>query len=111
MAELQFCYKKNHRDIGFLIQDILEKPGKIQPGVMSGAYNQLCRMSFLDGSEDVLLRIPCLGVIDFPTEKLLAETATMRFLTDHTTVPIPRVYYCGLSEENPTKLGPFLIIG
>ncbi|KAH8879479.1 hypothetical protein GQ53DRAFT_854515 [Thozetella sp. PMI_491] len=90
-TELQFRYKKNHRKIGSLIQDILAKPGKIQPGVMGGAYNQLYRMSFSDGSEDVLLRIPCLGV--------------------HTSVPIPRLYYCGLSEENPTKLGPFLILG
>src|SRR5688572_23250300 len=34
----------------------------------------------------------------------------MRHVAAHTTIPVPRVYHCGSAAENPTGLGPFIIM-
>lgn len=34
----------------------------------------------------------------------------MRYVTANTTVPVPRIYHYGTAAENPTGLGPFIIM-
>ena len=34
----------------------------------------------------------------------------MRHVAAHTTIPIPHVYHHGTAAENPTDLGPFIIM-
>ena len=36
--------------------------------------------------------------------------ATMRYVAANTTIPVPRVYHYGTAAENPTGLGPFIIM-
>ncbi|KAK3368664.1 hypothetical protein B0H63DRAFT_488901 [Podospora didyma] len=61
--------------------------------------------------KDVILRMPCLGVVHFPDEKILAEATTMQLVRAHCPdIPIPQVYLTGLSDENPTGLGPFILM-
>lgn len=50
------------------------------------------------------------GIVQFPEEKVRYEAATMRYLAAHTTIPVPRVYQYGTAAENPTGLGPFIIM-
>lgn len=50
------------------------------------------------------------GIVQFPEEKVRYEAATMRYLAAHTTIPVPRVYHYGTAAENPTGLGPFIIM-
>lgn len=33
----------------------------------------------------------------------------MNYLSEHTSIPIPRVYYWGCTKESPQQLGPFMI--
>lgn len=50
------------------------------------------------------------GIVQFPEEKVRYEAATMRYVAAHTTIPVPRVYHYGTAAENPTGLGPFIIM-
>jgi hypothetical protein len=108
---LQFRHKENHRLIGLLIQQIHAKKGNLHRRVRCGAFNVLYQMTLEDGSPDVLLWIPCVGIIQFPNKKSLAEVATMYFIAKNTAIPAPPVLHYGAAEENPTGLGLFMIIG
>lgn len=54
------------------------------------------------------MRIPCKSIVKFP-EKVNYEVATMRYVAAKTTIPVPKVYH-GTGRENPTGLGPFIIM-
>ncbi|KAK8863110.1 phosphotransferase family protein [Apiospora arundinis] len=45
-----------------------------------------------------------------PEEKIRYEVATMRYVAANTTIPIPHIYHYGTAAENPTGLGPFIIM-
>ncbi|OJD21839.1 hypothetical protein ACJ73_06819 [Blastomyces percursus] len=49
-----------------------------------------------------------LGV--FLREKLRNEITILNYLDPHTTVPVPKVYKEGTVADNPTGLGPFVIM-
>lgn len=34
----------------------------------------------------------------------------MRYVAAKTSIPVPEIYYCGTAAENPTGLGPFIIM-
>ncbi|KAF2741758.1 phosphotransferase family protein [Sporormia fimetaria CBS 119925] len=74
-----------------------------------GAYNVTIRMLFRDGGA-AIMRIPCPGVHMFPEEKVRNEVAVMRYLAEHTTIPISFVLHHGTAEECPLNLGPFIIM-
>lgn len=46
----------------------------------------------------------------FPEEKVRHEVAMMRYLSANTTIPVPKIYHHGTAAENPTGLGPFIIM-
>jgi hypothetical protein len=50
------------------------------------------------------------GIVKFPEEKIWYEVATMRYIAEKTTIPVPKIYGWGTAEENPTGLGPFMIM-
>ncbi|KAM5358364.1 hypothetical protein ACJZ2D_015349 [Fusarium nematophilum] len=87
------------------------KPG--QPEVMHsavrGAYNTVFRLEYKDGSS-VIMRVPIKGAVRFPEEKVLYEVATMKYVAAHTTIPVPHIYHHGTAADNPTGLGPFIIM-
>jgi hypothetical protein len=49
-------------------------------------------------------------IVRFPEEKIRYEVATMRYVAAHTTIPVPKIYHYGPASENPTGLGPFMIV-
>jgi len=51
-----------------------------------------------------------IGVVPFPDEKVYYKVATMRYIAANTTIPVPRVYHYRTAAENPTGLGPFIIM-
>ncbi|KAJ2985131.1 hypothetical protein NUW58_g4843 [Xylaria curta] len=61
-----------------------------------GGYNIFYRLEYKDGS--------------FPEEKVRYEVAAMRCIAAETTIPVPKIYYFGTAAENPTGLGPFMIM-
>ncbi|CAG9972395.1 unnamed protein product, partial [Clonostachys byssicola] len=34
----------------------------------------------------------------------------MRFIATNTSIPVPKIYFAGTADENPTGLGPFIIM-
>ncbi|KID86277.1 phosphotransferase family protein, partial [Metarhizium majus ARSEF 297] len=45
-----------------------------------------------------------------PDEKTKYKAATMRYVVANTTIPVPKIYHSGTAAENPTGLGPFIIM-
>ncbi|KAJ8129101.1 hypothetical protein O1611_g4530 [Lasiodiplodia mahajangana] len=56
----------------------------------TGAYN-LCRIVTFDNGERLLVRFPILGRSHFRSEKVEDEIFVMRYLAEHTRVPVPTV--------------------
>ncbi|POS69793.1 phosphotransferase [Diaporthe helianthi] len=74
-----------------------------------GSYNYNVEIIFDDGI--VLFRFPIPGVAVYPDDKVKAEVATIRFVADHTSIPVPRIYHWGTAADNPTRLHvPFIIM-
>ncbi|KAK7433168.1 hypothetical protein QQZ08_000099 [Neonectria magnoliae] len=46
----------------------------------------------------------------YTEEKLLAEVAAMRCISDNTTIPLPFILHYGMKEESPGGLGSFIIM-
>lgn len=63
----------------------------------------------LDNGE-ALMRIPLSHHYAHDDVKIQAEANMMRFIADNTNIPVPKVYYCGTAKENPSRLGPFIIM-
>ncbi|KAM3449582.1 hypothetical protein MY3296_006802 [Beauveria thailandica] len=75
----------------------------------AGTFNALFRMKFQDGGSAVI-RFPKPGVTMFPEEKIRYEVAMIRYIQDHTTIPVPFILHWGTKEESPLGLGPFIIM-
>ncbi|KAK9440300.1 Protein kinase-like domain protein [Metarhizium brunneum] len=46
----------------------------------------------------------------FPEEKIRNEVATIRYIQDHTAIPVPFILHWGTREESPLGIGPFIIM-
>lgn len=75
----------------------------------AGGFNALFRMKFIDGGSAVI-RFTKPGSTMFPEEKIKNEVATMRYIQDHTTIPVPFVLHWGTQDESPLGIGPFIIM-
>ncbi|KAI1941182.1 hypothetical protein LOZ66_001690 [Ophidiomyces ophidiicola] len=56
-----------------------------------------------------MVRIPLLPRLAFPEEKLRAEIATMKFIAEKTTIPIPCLRGYSISKDNILRL-PFMLL-
>ncbi|KAI1136930.1 phosphotransferase family protein [Hypoxylon sp. FL0543] len=97
------------RAVGNFILKYKEGPAEQMHPVIRGGYNIVYRLEYKDGSS-VIMKIPIKGVVAFPEEKVRYEVATMRYVAANTTIPVPHVYHHGTAAENPTGLGPFIIM-
>ncbi|KAF5020382.1 hypothetical protein F66182_7590 [Fusarium sp. NRRL 66182] len=97
-----------HAIVNFVLK---HKPGKVAElhKPIMGGCNIFYRLEYTDGSS-VALRVPCKGIVQFPKEKVRYEVATMRHVASNTTIPVPHIYHYGTAAENPTGLGPFIIM-
>lgn len=74
-----------------------------------GAFNVVLQLKFQDGGSS-LMRIASPVASGLPAEKVLREVEVMRFLKQHTNIPVPRVLHYGMADECPRGLGPFIIM-
>lgn len=51
-----------------------------------------------------------IGIVKHLDEKVRYEVATMRYVAENTTIPVAKIYHHGTAAENPTGLGPFIIM-
>ncbi|KAI9824467.1 MAG: hypothetical protein M1832_002002 [Thelocarpon impressellum] len=56
-----------------------------------------------------MVRFPILPRLAFPEEKLRGEIATMKYIAQHTSIPMPEIRGFGFGGDYPTGL-PFLIL-
>lgn len=75
----------------------------------AGAFNVSFRMKFEDGGS-AIIRFPKPGATMFPKEKVRNEVDIIRYIYQHTIIPVPFVLHWGTKEENPFGLGPFIIM-
>ncbi|KAF7114965.1 hypothetical protein CNMCM5793_000735 [Aspergillus hiratsukae] len=68
------------------------------------------RLHWKDGGEDWLIRFPLPGKSMFLNEKDHREAVLMEFIGSRTRIPVPRIIAHGAAHENPTGLGPFIIM-
>lgn len=73
-----------------------------------GSYNISLRMKYKNHA--VVIRLCQPGAVFFPKEKVANEVATMRFLTDQTSIPIPFILDSGTKKESPLELSPFIMM-
>jgi hypothetical protein len=74
-----------------------------------GTHNFSWRLHWDDGDEDWLIRFPLPGK-SMSSAKISHEVGAMQYVAANTTIPVPRVIAYGTADENPTGLGPFIIM-
>ncbi|KAK4242782.1 hypothetical protein C8A03DRAFT_39941 [Achaetomium macrosporum] len=57
-----------------------------------------------------LIRFPMPAYFQYAEERLMAEVAAMRYISENTTIPIPFPIHYGMKQESPGGLGPFIIM-
>jgi hypothetical protein len=75
-----------------------------------GSFNFCFKVHFEADGEEWMLRFPIPGRVMFAEQKLRNEVATMKFIKEKIDIPVPTVIAYGMADDNPTGLGPFLII-
>ncbi|KAK1141327.1 hypothetical protein N8T08_009234 [Aspergillus melleus] len=85
------------------------RPGKTVSACLwkSGAFNICYRVRYDDGP-DVVVRIAALGRAILRREKVQNEVATMRYLRQTTSLPVPEVFGSGICWAGPYIVMPFL---
>ena len=79
---------------------------------LKGSFNLSLVVSFNDGGPKAVIRFPKPGhtATDLREEKVRNEVQFLKFLSENTTIPVPRVVSWGTIEESPQGLGPFMIM-
>ena len=81
-------------------------------GFLKGSFNFSFRFKFSDGGPDAIIRFPKPGhtATALRDEKVANEVHVMEYLSQNTTIPIPRVHSWGFTGESPQQFGPFIIM-
>ena len=72
-----------------------------------GSFNHCYRVQFEEGP-DVIVRFPAMGRVSFRREKVEDEVSVMRFVAQHTSIPIPRVLGSGTCAVGPYVVMEFV---
>jgi hypothetical protein len=79
-------------------------------GFLKGSFNLSLRIRFDDRRQSALIRFAKPGHTTWRAEKVTNEVRFIEYLSQYTTIPLPRVRSWGLTEESPQQLGPFIIM-
>ena len=79
------------------------------PEWMRGCFNICIAVVYEDGVK-WLARFCSEGWVRHADEKVRREVATMDFVSQNTTIPVPRVHAWGLASDNPLSIGPFIVM-
>ncbi|KAL4785307.1 kinase-like domain-containing protein [Aspergillus varians] len=74
-----------------------------------GAYNVAFQMKY-ENANTAVIRFSQPGATMFPEEKTRNEVAAMRYISHHTSIPVPLVHRSGSKKESPLGLSPFIIM-
>ncbi|KAF3491015.1 uncharacterized protein GIQ15_00532 [Arthroderma uncinatum] len=110
MAEWANTFDNSLLDIGVVAARYRKNPRCTLVSKHCGSFNFSLRLHWDDDGPDWLIRFPVLGKAIFAEEKYQNEVAVMRFIRQNTKIPIPEIIAHGAAAENPTGLGPFMIM-
>ena len=102
----QMRHKSVCRNVEELSEAKFGKPATLITPLVAGGFNMLYRIRLEDTSPDIMVRLPCPSLIQFPWEKTAQEAATAALITKKTRLPIPRQHFYG--EESP--VGPYVMM-
>ena len=76
-----------------------------------GSFNLSMAVRNSETNKRVLIRFPFPGKVYEPwrEKKVKNEVMIMNYLSEYKSIPVPRIYHWGLTEESPQQLGPFMI--
>jgi hypothetical protein len=68
-----------------------------------GSFNVSIAVQNSVTNERIIIRFPIPGKVHDPwrAKKVKHEVMVMAYLREYTSIPVPRVYYWGLTEESP----------
>ncbi|KAI1960615.1 hypothetical protein LOZ58_003687 [Ophidiomyces ophidiicola] len=75
-----------------------------------GSFNVCVRLHWDDDGPDWLIRFQIPGKTVFADEKLRGEIAVIKLVRQNTSIPVPEIITYGSAAENPTRLGPFIVM-
>ncbi|TVY44659.1 hypothetical protein LOCC1_G007046 [Lachnellula occidentalis] len=94
------------RKVEAFAERMFGKPATFVTPLIIGGFNVLYPIRIEGFYPDVLVRLPCPNQAVFPEEKTLAEAATAAYISQHTHLPVPKVFYSGVDSD----IGPYMII-
>jgi hypothetical protein len=94
------------RKIESLAEKLFGKPATLVTPLIIGGFNVLYPIRIEDLSANVLVRLPCPNQTVFPEEKTFADAATAAYISQHTHLPVPKVFYSGIDSN----IGPFIVM-
>ncbi|KAI1775666.1 hypothetical protein F4818DRAFT_414569 [Hypoxylon cercidicola] len=76
-----------------------------------GSFNLSLAVRNDETNQRVVIRFPFPGKVYEPwrDEKVKNEVMVIKYISEHTSIPVPRVHHWGPTEESPQQLGPFMI--
>ncbi|RAL10172.1 phosphotransferase family protein [Aspergillus homomorphus CBS 101889] len=75
-----------------------------------GSFNFSIRLHWDDGGPEWLIRFPISGKSMILDEKVENEAVLMKYIAKKKQIPVPRIVAYGRAADNPTGLGPFIIM-
>ena len=84
--------KATCREVERLAQQRFTTRATLVSPLIVGGFNILHRVR-LEGvplRPDVMVRLPCPSLVQFPDEKTLQEAATAKYIAENTQIPIPQ---------------------
>ena len=105
-AKKQVRFSSVCRKIESFAGNIFGKPATFVPPLIIGGFNVLYPIRVECLSVNALVRLPLPNQALFPEEKTVAEAATAAYISQHTQVPVPKLFHYGLDVD----IGPFMII-
>ncbi|OAQ65777.1 protein kinase-like domain [Pochonia chlamydosporia 170] len=102
----QLRHKDTCRKVEALAEQKLGEPSSLVSPLILGGFNILYRIRRANTSPDVMVRLPCPALVQFPDEKTKQEFATAAFVAQNTDLPIPRHLFYGQDSD----IGPYVIM-
>ncbi|EEP78302.1 predicted protein [Uncinocarpus reesii 1704] len=79
------------------------------PVVFTDSEDQISDVESTQSAERWMIRIPLLPRLAFPEEKMRGEIATMKYIAEKTTIPIPHLFKYSINRDNILNL-PFMAL-
>ncbi|KAL2752450.1 hypothetical protein ACRALDRAFT_2061008 [Sodiomyces alcalophilus JCM 7366] len=105
-VDKQLRLKTTCRKVEELAEEKSGRSATLISPLIFGGFNILYRIRLEGTSPDIMVRLPCPSLVQFPQEKTIHEAATAACIAKHTSLPIPRHLFYG--DNSP--VGPFVIM-